>query len=368
MSTTHLHELARLPVRGDRFVRCGEQLLVTNHRGSPPYALSVVDISSPATPRLVSLLPFVSRLQSSVVVHALFYVFERERALHLVLPSESGPVTLDCHLMFRDQVHHMERVGSRWLVGALNFGGVVVLDVMNPTVPVETARRKLGDSFVESFAVSGERIFVAAQADGLVELTVDADGALFETRRLLGRDDGFCVQQVFVVGDHLWVFGDGTLPYARPDENDHERGGELYVEPEPDPNTVVFVLSNLDEPVWFGASPALPKRMRALPDDGGAVVLDDYRCFHFFGGGGKTELLFQMQETRPDWEGRPDEPRRYLEVDATTDLDALPQPNSVTHDVAHWIRRGAHLYVQRMDELTVYAISPESPIARMMED
>lgn len=338
----HLRELARLPVRGDRFIRRGDQVLVAKLYGSPPHALTVVDIASPATPRVLSATPFAYPMQSLASVGGLLYVFESERAIHLVRIDENPPATPDCHLMFRKQLYELHPLGERWLVGAANFDGVVLLDVSNPAVPREASWRKLGDSYVESIAIAGSRIFAAGHRDGLVELSVDSNGALVERSRRFGGDDGFTVQRVFVVGDHLWVFGDGALPY----------GGDE------DANTVVFALSDLETPVWSGASPTMPKRMRALPD-GGAITLDGYRCYRY-PAAGAPELLFELRETAGE--------RSYVEVNATTAREALPHHLGIADDATCWMRRGEHLFVQRADELAIYVIAPDSPLAQIEAD
>jgi hypothetical protein len=357
---THLRELACIPLLGDKLSRFGDRLLIGSLHGPEPRALTVVELEP--TPRVVSELPFKHQIQALTTVGDVGYVFEAGRAIHLVQLDRNPPIAEDCVLMFRQQIYRFAHVGARWLVLARNWEGVSVLDVSDPVHPRETDARKLGDSFCEDVVVVGERVFCAAHGDGLVELRIDEAGKLVEVGRWLGGEDQFGVDKIYVVGDSLWLFGNGALPYAKREAEEAEEAAEAgddgdddedYEEEEEEADTVILPLADLSTPRWFGASGVQPRGLQAL-DDGTAIAFEGYRCWHLTGRG-KGEVLFQRYER--------DDTKAYVEVGGRHDRAANI---SIADDVTGWIRIGERLYLKSTTELRVYAFDPASPIARVV--
>jgi hypothetical protein len=323
----HLREVARAPVRGDRLALRGDRAVVGSIHTGEPHELTVVDLTAIAAPRIVSCSPFEYQIQAVTVVDDVAYAFEYRRAIHLVRLDER-PRTFDCHLMFKEEVYEFYPVGKRWLLAARNWSGVTVFDIADPASPREQSTLKLGESCVEALAIVGERIFAAGSRDGLVELQLAEDGTLSEVARWLGGEDGFSVETVFAIGDRLWVFGNGTFPFAKADE-DKAREEDIYEEPEGDPNCVVFALSDLETPLWFGDTTVKPRQLRGLPD-GRAIALDSGKCF-VFPPAGKPELLFRDRDL----------------------------------DVRAWDLHAGHIVALVDQALAVFAIEPSSPLAAL---
>lgn len=369
----HLRELVRLPVRGDRCAVHGNHLIVGSHGAMAPHELTTIDIANPASPKVKSRIRFKYRMPAVTLVGNLVYVFEDERAIHLVRLDKGKPTIFDCHLMFGQDLPEMATLGARFLVAARGRAGVSVFDVSDPAQPVETDVRALGSRSVESLLVVGQRVFAAAGADGLVELRADSDGKLVETGRWFGGDKGFEVERVFAIDGRLWIFGEGTLPYepqpvdgGRDDDDTYEEYGKYREHDEdddvaPEPNTVILSLDDVGgAPIWVGTNPIRPKQLRPVPG-GGAIALHGYRCWRF-PSAGKAELLFKRHEKVPEAGAK--KPRTYVEVaGGATGRGRF----ELTSDAACWLRLGKHLMVQQPDELVIYAIHPKSPLATMAE-
>ncbi|HLL25643.1 MAG TPA: hypothetical protein VK427_26080, partial [Kofleriaceae bacterium] len=308
----HLREVARVPVRGDRFAVRGNQLIVGSLHAEPPRELTVVDVSTPDRAEVKAKLPFKYPISVVQLVGDVVYVYEYKRAIHLVRMDGVTPVRFDCHLMFGKDVSILAAVGSHWLVAARKWQGIVsVLDVVDPTRPIETDALELGTSSVESLVVVGDRVFVAASRSGLVELRIDVNGKLIEVARWFGGDR-FRVDRVFAIGGELWVFGEGTLPYEPPadgaagepadEDPDEDTDDYEYEEANQEPNTLIFSLEDVGgAPAWIGTNPVRPAHLSPMVG-GGAIALESYRCWHF-PRAEKAKLLFERWETRPDGNG-----------------------------------------------------------------
>jgi hypothetical protein len=367
---THLREIARVDVRGDKLAFHQGRALVASLHAPGERELSIVDLSRMEAPRVLSRLPFKYQMQAITVVGDVAYVFEYGRAIYLVKVGDPvRPVADDCFLMFKGNVYDFARVGERWLVLARNWEGVSVLDVSDPEHPRETDAKKLGESYVEGLAVVGERVFAASNQDGVVELRVDADGKLVEVGRWLGGEDGFRVDEVYVIGDELRVFGNGTLPWPATgakakkkqdaddddggDDDDDEDDEEYEEEPE-EPNAVTFALADLSTPRWVGAVKSQPSAMSPLPD-GSAIVFSGYRCYRF-PAAGPSEHLFTLYE-RSDT-------KEYLEIGAGVRPEH-DRNQSCLGDIAAWRRIGRHLVLQEPERMRIFEIDPRSPLAAM---
>lgn len=332
--TPHLKEVTRIALSGSHLLLQGNHALVGRSDGDDPYTLSLVDLSTPSAPRCVDTLSFKHSVQRVVAVGSYVYVFEYRRALHIVSIDPAGRLRVhDCHVMFRQEAPQLVASGH-WLLAARNWQGVSVFDVSDPLAPRETCTLAVGDTFVDSVAVAGDTVFVAAGKHGLLSFALDAGGQL-EKRRADHGGRGFAPRHLSLCADRLWCFGDGPG----------------------DSNTLLVSTVDPGNTLWRGHTPGSPTQTTGLKG-GGALTFESYRCLRF-SEAGPSSVLFTLRERQTPAE----DGTRYLEGAAEEDADLDDGVEAtIADDARGFARLGQHLIVQHAAHLAVYAIAEHSPL------
>ena len=179
----------------------GEAVKISGHHAFVAAGLgglSILDISDPANPKRVGGWKTLGWVPDVAVADQYAYIIDVQfglRILDVAEPSHAVPIGE----FFQSGAQAVFVAGSRAYIAC--FGGLVIVDVSNPRLPVLEAEYKGRFPFVEAITVSGDRAYVSAAYEGLKIIDVSTTNLT-----LVGEyDTDYWVKEVQVIGQRAYV-------------------------------------------------------------------------------------------------------------------------------------------------------------------
>ncbi|MBL4634895.1 MAG: hypothetical protein JKY56_13570 [Kofleriaceae bacterium] len=301
--------------------------------------LHVIDVHAPKTAKLVSTMRFKRAIGSLAVRGTTLYASESQRAINLIsLENPATPDYFDCALALGKTVYEFGFVGD-FLVAALNWDGIGIMDVSVPNKAQWVDTLKLEEGYIEHLAVVRDRIFATCASGGIAVFEIQ-EAKLVQIASPKGDD--FNASSVFVVGEHLWFIG-----------TPEGKETHIYVI---DPNKVDEVL------VSFELDVSAPSTLIDIAD-GVAVGWNGYTCIGYAPSQAWARNLFKQHET--------DEDKVYVETPC--DRNALSEAEieeiemlsiMCMDDTSCVVREGDFILAAQGDTLNIYSIEEASLLAK----
>lgn len=339
----HLELLSTASVEGSGSFVVREGYVYMAARYGSSHVMNVIDVRDPTATKVAATLKFKSSIAAVAMMDQLLIAAESGRALHFFeLKDPAHPAALDVGVALGKSIYDIARLG-RYVVAALNWEGVGLMDLENPRKARWVSELKLEDGFVENLVVAGGHIFATGASDGLVVMDV-VEGKLVQLAKPAGK--GFNASEVFRMGDRVWVFG----------SNDDDKAEILVIDPA-QPTKVEH---------RFTTKISAPKCLLPLKDGSGIGFFTHYSCAQYDPAHQRAGMIFRQYvkdeggayvEMPADTSGLSEEQQEKLRSGRTTCMETI----------SHLARRGPFLYAAQGEALTVYRISEGSAFAETQD-
>lgn len=331
----HLELESRVPIRGDgQFVMRGEFAYLSQRYGNANH-ITVVDVSDPAAAKLVREVEFKRAITSVALAGETLLAAESNRALNFLdLSDPANPAYFECGLALGVSLHDVAVMGD-YAVLALNWDGVGLMPLDDPSRAEFSDRRKLDTGYVDYLLVLGELIFTPGGSGGLHVFRNDA-GTLVEVASHVGEK--VRVSNVFEIDGKVWALADV-------DGKSH-----IWVIDPAVPGEIE---------TSFRYKCAEPRAMKGLGDGRAVGWSSNYTCLGFDAVNEWSGEVFKQYTADSDGSYR-EVPCDVSEMDDDTQQSYWSEPLTCMDGIRHAVRRDDWFYVTQGAEFQVFRLTPDS--------